>query len=134
MTFKRLFTLETYDTEDYPASVARVMRYEKALKCYFDCGGTLDDNIKCYVRWLRYQRDFMYPNNPYKKGRKFVQVHGLSRKMTVADMLKLIIRSVKMTCPQCGSKNVKSSSEIFPDQRVYQCQECGYMWSTKEHK
>ena len=82
---KHLFLQETYYTEDYPSSVANVMFNINLIGNYFCDGGDKDDNIKLYIKWIREKRDELFPRNTYKKTRKFVQVYGLKRSMTIKE-------------------------------------------------
>lgn len=82
---KPLFLQKIYDTNNYPASVANVMFARTLVWLYLADGGSMYDNVKVYIKWIRLVRDKLFPNNQYNKGRKFVQIFGIKRTMTTVE-------------------------------------------------
>ena len=87
---KDLFLQERYYTEEYPSSVSNVMFNWNLLTLYFVRNGNKTDNIKVYIKWIRELRDELFPKNTYKKGRKFVQIYGLKRSMTIEQAFEMM--------------------------------------------
>lgn len=83
----KIFLIQEYDSEEYPASVARAMYDKDLLNLFVTTYGT-KENIKVYIRWIRKIRKLIFPNSKIKsKDNKFVSIFGINRKMTVGDFI-----------------------------------------------
>jgi hypothetical protein len=78
-----------YDSEIYPASIARVMFDKRTIDIFLiECNQSYNTNIKLYVRWLRKTRNKMFKNNNINsKPSKFVSVYGINRKMNIFNLV-----------------------------------------------
>ena len=100
---KKLCIQDSYDSEQYPASVEKILfpkhslineakllfkyfyqekgRYKVKEKKIFSqiCSGTLESwKLQDYVKFIRTKRDEMFPNDYKKKSRKFISYYKRS--------------------------------------------------------
>lgn len=85
---------ESYDSEKYPSSVARIicsfkMESLKIVIKYF-LENTKEDKwtLKYFVLFVRKHRDILFPNDYRKSNQKFISVFGYHRNMTMEDYMK----------------------------------------------
>jgi len=87
------FLQDTYDTPEYPASIARVMLDKKIISIFTkEQNQSYQTNVKLYIRWLRKLRDKrMFKGNMHdSKPSKFVSIFGIYRGTNLYGILRMI--------------------------------------------
>ena len=90
---RRRFLQDSYDTPEYPASIARVMMDKIIINVFMrEQNQSYQTNIKLYIRWLRKLRDKrMFIGNMHdSKPSKFVSIFGLYRGTRLCDLIRMI--------------------------------------------
>jgi len=90
---RKRFLQDSYDTPEYPASIARVMMDSKIVLIFLkEQNQSFDSNIKLYIRWLRKLRDKrMFIGNKHdSRPSKFVSIYKLNREMKMRRLMEII--------------------------------------------